>query len=83
MKKGIAIVGIKVKEADKAVLEVDDAVGEITATLDSGKVQPSGLVSDTCGLVRMLLDWCEMHLGCSSDDNLSLNLSGVFCKREL
>ncbi len=51
----MVIVGIKTnEEADNTVLEVDDAVREITAALDSGKVRPSasGLVSDACGLVR-------------------------------
>ena len=38
MKKEIVIVELKTTmEADKAVLEVDDAVREITAALDSGK----------------------------------------------
>jgi hypothetical protein len=52
MKKDIVIVGIKAEKADKAILEVDDAAREVTAALDSGKIRPSGLVSDTCGLVR-------------------------------
>jgi len=50
MKKNVIIVEMKTTmEADKAVLEVDDAVREIFSALDSGKVRPSasGLVSDT------------------------------------
>ena len=40
MKKNVVIVEMKTTmEADKAVLEVDDAVREIFSALDSGKVE--------------------------------------------
>ncbi|MBU7015012.1 MAG: hypothetical protein HXS52_11500 [Theionarchaea archaeon] len=42
------------QEADKTVLEIDDAVRECAAVLDSGKIPPSvsDLVRDASGLVR-------------------------------
>lgn len=67
MKKNLIIVELKTTmEADKAVLEVDDAVREIFAALDFGNVRPStsGLVSDMCGLVRdtsgLVRDACRL-----------------------
>ena len=53
--KNVVIVELKTnEEADRAVLEIDDAVRECTAALDAGKVRvsASGLVRNASGLVR-------------------------------
>ena len=53
--KNVTVAELKAnREADKAVSEIDDAVRESVAALDSGKIRPSasGLVRHASGLVR-------------------------------
>jgi hypothetical protein len=57
--RNVTIAEMKANEgADKAILEIDEAVRESTAALDSGKVRPSvsGLVRHASGLVRDRVD---------------------------